>query len=151
MLKAIRVTLLALISSFVAMGAIANPTKQDAQALVEKAADFAVKSGKDQLITEVNKKEGAFNKGELYVFVYDLQGTLIADPVNKALVGQNNVAKPDAEGKLFRKEIVEVANQSGSGWVDYKFANPMSGKVEPKSSYVKKQGDVIIIAGIYVK
>ena len=151
MLKAIRVTLLAVISSFVAFGALASPTKQDAQALVENAAEFAVKSGKDQLIAEVNKKEGAFNKGELYVFVYDLQGTLIADPVNKSLVGQNNVGKPDAEGKLFRKEIVEVANQKGSGWVDYKFANPMSGKVEPKSSYVKKQGDVIIIAGIYVK
>lgn len=151
MLKAIRVTLLAVISSFVALGATAAPTKQDAQALVEKAAEYAVKSGKEQLLAEVNKKEGTFHQGELYVFIYDLKGTLIADPVNKALVGQNNVAKPDAEGKLFRKEIVELANQQGSGWVDYKFTNPVSGKVEPKSSFVKKQGDVIIIAGIYVK
>lgn len=152
MLKAIRSTLLAVVSSFVAVTAFAaNPTKQDAQALVEKAADYAAKSGKDQLITEVNKKDGAFNKGELYVFVYDLKGTLIADPVNQALLGQNNLAKPDAEGKFFRKEIVEVATQQGSGWVDYKYANPVSGKVEPKTSYVKKQGDVIIIAGVYLK
>jgi cytochrome c len=151
MLKAIRSTLLAVISSFVAVTASAAPTKQDAQALVEKAAQFAAQSGKDQLVSEVNKKDGSFHKGELYVVVYDLKGTMIADPVNKTLLGQNNLAKPDVDGKLFRKEFVEVANQQGSGWVDYKFVNPVSGKVEPKTSYVKKQGDVIIIAGVYLK
>ncbi len=151
MLKAIRSTLLAVISSLVAVTALASPTKQDAQALVEKAAEFAAQSGKDQLITEVNKKDGPFNQGELYVFVYDLKGTLIADPVNQSMLGQNNIAKPDAEGKLFRKAIVEVATQQGSGWVDYKYANPVSGKIEPKTSFVKKQGDVIIIAGVYLK
>lgn len=151
MLKSIRAVFLALVSSLVALVAVAGPNKQDAQALVEQAAQFAAKSGKDQLIAEVNKKDGPFNKGELYVFVYDLKGTLIADPVNQNLVGQNNLAKPDAEGKLFRKEFVDVATTQGSGWVEYKFANPVSGKVEPKASFVKKQGDIIIIAGIYLK
>jgi cytochrome c len=151
MLKAIRSTLLAMVSSLIALSAVAGPSKQDAQALVEQAAQFAAKSGKEQLIAEVNKKDGPFNKGELYVFVYDMKGTLIADPVNQNLVGQNNLAKPDAEGKLFRKEFVDVASQQGSGWVEYKYANPVSGKVEPKASYVKKQGDIIIIAGVYLK
>ncbi len=151
MLQAIRSMLLAMVSCLVALSAVAGPTKQDAQALVEQAAQFAAKSGKDQLIAEVNKKDGSFNKGELYVFVYDLKGTLIADPVNPSLVGQNNLAKPDAEGKLFRKEFVDVATQQGSGWVEYKYNNPVSGKVEPKASFVKKQGDIIIIAGVYLK
>jgi signal transduction histidine kinase len=151
MLKSIRTLCLALVSSVVALVAVAGPTKQDAQSLVEEAAQFAAKSGKDGLIAEVNKKDGAFNKGELYVFVYDLKGTLVADPVNPNLVGQNNLAKPDAEGKLFRKEFVEVATQKGSGWVEYKYNNPVSGKVEPKASFVKKQGDIIIIAGVYLK
>ena len=151
MLQAIRSMLLAMVSCLVALSAVAGPTKQDAQALVEQAAQFAAKSGKDKLIAEVNKKDRSFNKGELYVFVYDLKGTLIADPVNPSLVGQNNLAKPDAEGKLFRKEFVDVATQQGSGWVEYKYNNPVSGKVEPKASFVKKQGDIIIIAGVYLK
>lgn len=152
MIKMIRATLFALVASLATVGAhAASPTKSDAQAIVEKAAAFASTSGNDQLVAEVNKKDGEFNKGELYVFVYDLNGTLIADPINKALVGQNNTAKPDAEGKLFRKEFVETAKSQGSGWVDYKYMNPASGKVEPKTSYVKKQGDIVIIAGVYAK
>lgn len=152
MIKTLSAALVA-ITSFMLPATAANaaPTQQDAQAIVEQAANFAAANGKEKLIAEVNKKDGQFHKGELYVFVYDSTGTLIADPVNQALVGQNNVAKPDADGKLFRKEIVDVANAQGSGWVKYKFANPVSGKVEPKASYVKKQGDVIIIAGIYLK
>lgn len=153
MIKAIRTYLLILAAGLLPFTASAgpSPTKQDAQAIVEKAASFAAANGKDKLLAEVNNKAGAFNQGELYVFVYDLEGTLIADPVNPSLLGQNNLAKPDADGKLFRKEIVEVAKSKGKGWVDYKFTNPASGKVEPKASYVLKQGDVIIIAGIYVK
>ncbi len=154
MIKTLRATLFALVSSFALLSPsvhAASPTKADAQAIVEKAAAFASASGKDQLLAEVNKKDGQFNQGELYVFVYDLEGTLIADPINKSLLGQNNVAKPDAEGKLFRKEFVETAKTKGTGWVDYKYLNPTSGKVEPKTSYVKKQGDIIVIAGIYLK
>ena len=152
MIKFFRATLFAVMASLTALGAnAASPTKEDAQAIVEKAAAFATAGGNDKLVAEVNKKDGEFNKGELYVFVYDLNGTLIADPINKNLVGQNNVAKPDAEGKLFRKEFVETAKNQGSGWVDYKYLNPASGKVEPKVSYVKKQGDIVIIAGVYAK
>jgi cytochrome c len=151
MIKFLRASAFALLSSLVVMTAQANPTKADAQAIVEKAAAYATANSPDQLVAEVNKKDGEFNKGELYVFVYDMNGTLIADPINKNLVGQNNTAKPDAEGKMFRKEFVETAKTKGSGWVDYKYLNPVSGKVEPKISYVKKQGDLVIIAGIYLK
>jgi cytochrome c len=152
MIKAIRSFLFVVAAGLLPFAAsAASPTKQDAQALVEKAAQFAQANGKDKLVAEVNNKAGAFNQGELYVFVYDMNGTLIADPVNTNMVGQNNISKPDANGKLFRKEIVDVAKNQGKGWVEYSFNNPASGKVEPKASYVMKQGDVIIIAGIYVK
>jgi signal transduction histidine kinase len=151
MIKILSAALIALASFVMPVAASAAPTQDDAKNLVEKAASFAAANGKEKLVAEVNRKDGQFNQGELYVFVYDSTGTLIADPVNTSMLGQNNVAKPDADGKLFRKEIVDVANTQGSGWVKYKYANPVSGKVEPKASYVKKQGDVIIIAGVYLK
>jgi cytochrome c len=151
MFKALRTALFVLAAGLMPFVASAAPSKQDAQTIVEKAAAFATTNGNDKLIAEVNKKDGQFNQGELYVFVYDLEGTLIADPVNSNMLGQNNLAKPDADGKLFRKEFVEIAKSQGKGWVDYKFANPVSGKVEPKASYVLKQGNVIIIAGVYLK
>ena len=56
---------------------------------------------------------------------------------------------PDVDGKLYRKEMVTLAKTKGRGWVDYKYRNPVSGKVEPKTSYLAKTGDMIIICGIY--
>ena len=151
MIKAFRIALVALLVSLFSFPAFAGPGKPDAEAIVGKAVAFAVANGKDKLLAEVNKKDGQFNQGELYVFVYDLTGTMIAAPVNQEMVGKNNLDKPDAEGKLFRQEFLNVAKAQGSGWVEYKFKNPVSGKVEPKASFVKKQGDLIIIAGVYLK
>ena len=37
--------------------------------------------------------------------------------------------------------MVEIANGAGSGWVDYKWPNPQTNKIEDKSSYVEKMGD----------
>lgn len=152
MIKTLRIAALVLLTSLMPFAAnAAAPTKQEAQAIVDKAASYASANGADKLIAEANKKDGQFHQGELYVFVFDLNGTLIANPAYPNLVGKNEVEKPDADGKLFRKDILSVAKAQGSGWVDYKWMNPASGKVEPKTSYVKKQGDVIIGAGIYVK
>ena len=151
MIKTFRTALVVFLSFLVSFAAHAAADKQEAQALVEKAVAYAQTNGKDKLVTEVNKKNGPFHQGDLYVFVFDLDGTVIANPANPEVVGKNDIAKPDADGKLFRKDILNVAKTQGSGWVDYKWLNPTNGKVEPKTSYVKKQGDVIIGAGVYAK
>jgi signal transduction histidine kinase len=151
MLKTLRNSLLVLLMLIAPFSMAASPGREDAQAIVEKAVAFAEANGKDKLLAEVGKKGGPFHQGELYVFVFDETGTLLANPAAPDLVGKNDVAKPDADGKLFRKDILEVAKAKGSGWVDYKWKNPESGKVEPKVSYVKKQGDIIIGAGVYSK
>jgi signal transduction histidine kinase len=57
---------------------------------------------------------------------------------------------PDTDGKLFRKEIIELGkSKAEGGWVDYKYKNPASGKIEQKTSFVKKGGDLIFVCGIY--
>ena len=129
----------------------AQPGKQEAQAIVEKAVAYAAANGSDKLIAEANKKNGQFHQGDLYVFIFDETGTLLANPFSPDQVGKNDVDKPDADGKLFRKDILSIANEKGSGWVDYKWKNPTSGQLESKVSYVKKQGNVIIGAGAYSK
>jgi hypothetical protein len=56
---------------------------------------------------------------------------------------------PDANGKFFRKDVVELAKTKGVGWVDYKYKNPATNKVENKTTYLRKAGDVIICCGTY--
>ncbi len=130
-----------------ASGAVAS--QKDAKALVEKAAAFAKASGKDAALKEINLTKGQFDKGELYVFAYDMSGKIIAHPKNPKLIGKDLINVPDPDGKLFRKEIVDVAKTKGSGWVDYKYTNPETKKIEAKTTYVVKVGDMILCCGTY--
>ena len=123
--------------------------RDDAKALVKRAAAYVKYQGKEKALAEISTSKGMFDKGELYVFAYDLDGVMLAHPKNPALIGQNLIAVPDAEGKLFRKEIVEKAKSKGSGWVDYIYLNPETKRQEHKSTYFQKVGDIIICCGVY--
>lgn len=125
-----------------------EPTAKDAIALVEKAAEMIKKTSVDAVKAKIAAKDPELNKGELYVYLRSLDGTTLAHP-NPGLVGKNLIDVPDADGKVFRREIVELAKGKGKGWVDYKFKNPVSGKIEPKTTYIQRQGELIIEAGIY--
>ena len=123
--------------------------RNDAKALVKRAAAYVKYQGKEKALAEISTPKGMFDKGELYVFAYDLQGVMLAHPKNPALIGQNLIAVPDTEGKLFRKEIVEKAKSQGSGWVHYVYLNPETNKQEHKTTYFQKVGDVILCCGVY--
>ncbi len=144
-----KITLLILVglSSAVLLSCAAD--RNDAKALVKKAAAYVKYQGKEKAVAEISRPRGMFDKGELYVFAYDLQGVMIAHPKNPALIGQNLIAVPDSQGKLFRKEIVEKAKAKGTGWVDYVYLNPETNRQEHKTTYFQKVDDLILACGIY--
>jgi len=121
----------------------------EATALIEKSIAFYKANGKEKALAEVSNSGGQFVKGELYVFIWDLGGTVIAHGANQKLIGKDVSGLKDADGKLFVKEGVELGKSKGSGWVDYKWSNPVSKKIESKSTYVKKVDDMIFCCGIY--
>ena len=127
----------------------AGASQNEAKALVEKAAAFAEAKGKEAAIKEINLTRGQFDKGELYVFAYDLSGKVIAHPKNPKLIGKDLINVPDPDGKLFRKDIVAMAKTKGSGWVDYKYTNPETKKIEAKTTYLIKVSDMIFCCGTY--
>ena len=128
---------------------LAADEKQEATKLVESAIVFAKANGKDKALAEINTSKGTFDKGELYVFAYDMNGVVLAHPKNAKLVGKNMADMPDQDGKMFRKDIIAIAKQKGSGWVDYKYKNPESNKVEEKTTYFKAMDGVIYLCGVY--
>jgi signal transduction histidine kinase len=101
------------------------------------------------LIKEVNNKNPDFIKGDIYLYIRGMDGTVLAHPINPKLIGKNLLPLPDGNGKLFRKEIVELAQTKGKGWVDYRYNNPATKEMEDKSTYIVRSGDVILEAGIY--
>jgi cytochrome c len=136
-------------ASLLACGSVAaEASAADAVALAERGAQFMKANGKDEMIRRINGKDPAFNHGALYLAMRDLNGITLAHPTT-ALIGKDLLDVPDADGKLFRREMMAIANGKGTGWVDYKFRNPASGKVEAKTTYVLRAGDVALEAGIY--
>lgn len=138
-----------LLSALIALSSpVLAGEKEDATALVNEAA-VAVARDKSAAIAAISDKNGRYVKGELYVFVYDLSGVMVAHPINAKLIGKNLLDVPDADGKLFRKEILAGVQASGSASVAYKYKNPKSGLVEEKISFCKKAADLAVCAGYY--
>lgn len=126
-----------------------EPSKQEAVDMVKQAAAVINAGQKEKLIAEVNADNKTWHKGELYLIVLAADGSHLAHPTNSKLLGKSMLEVPDVGGKLFRQERVELAKTKGEGWVDYKYKNPENGKVEDKTLYVLKAGDVILSAGVY--
>ena len=144
---------LALPFTLVAPSAVAAElTEKDAIAMVERGAALMKAKGKDELIKRVNAKDPEFVQGELYISMRDAKtGIAVAHPYNPSIIGKNLTDVPDANGKKYRREFVEVAASKGKGWVDYMYKNPTSGKIEPKTTYVQKVDDLVLESGIYKK
>lgn len=139
---------LAMASAF----ATTEPTEKDAIAMAERGAAHMKAHGKEDLMKKLSAKDPAFVQGELYVDMRDLKtGIVLAHPINPSIVGKDLTDVPDPSGKKYRREIIELAAKSGKGWVDYMYKNPVSGKIEPKTTYILRVGDVVLEAGIYKK
>lgn len=128
------------------------------------ADDFADKGDAETLVGHVVKAIGADKAGtlksitakdkkwinkDLYPVVYGMDGKCLAHGQNEKQVGKDLIDLADADGKEFIKERVDLAKSKGKFWQDYKFTDPVTKKVLPKSAFCEKAGDVIVCAGVY--
>lgn len=126
--------------------AAGQATPDEAKALALKAADFLKANGPEKSWTAFNSAGGDFHDRDLYVFAQDNSCNVMAHGASAALVGKNLCSLKDVDGKTFSKEISEVKDQA---WVDYKWQNPTSKAVEPKTAYVVRVGDYVVGVGAY--
>jgi cytochrome c len=145
----------ALIATTLTLGANAwanEPTEKDAIAMCERGAALIKAKGKSEMMKRINAKDPDFVQGSLYIDMRDLHtGIVLAHPINASIVGKDLTDIPDANGKKYRREIIELAQAKGKGWVDYQYKNPTTNKIEPKTTYILKVDDIVLEAGIYKK
>lgn len=126
-------------------------TKDEAVAMVKKAVGFIKANGAEKAYAEFSNPKGQFVDRDLYIAVYDMNGKCLAHGANAKMIGRDLLDNKDVDGKEFVKERVEMMKKDPSGWQDYKFRNPTSNQVEPKSMYIERVNDVIVGCGIYKK
>ncbi|MFA5180762.1 MAG: cache domain-containing protein [Syntrophales bacterium] len=124
-------------------------TAKEAQDLVDKAIAYYKANGKDKAFAAINDPKGQFTKKDLYVFVIDFNSVMLAHGANKALIGKNLSELKDSKGKQFTYEMTQGAKTKGKGWQDYYWTNPTTKKIEAKSSYYQREGDMYFGCGIY--
>ena len=139
---------LALAGGF-ATAAESRATKEEAVAFVNRAVAYVKANGKDKALAEFNEPKGQFVDRELYIVVVDLQGTVLANGANRKLVGKNLLQVKDLDGKAFVKEEIEVATTKGSGWVEFRWNNPVTTKMEMRQLYLVKNDDYLIGSGVF--
>jgi methyl-accepting chemotaxis protein len=123
----------------------------EAAALVAQGVGFARNHGMQALVDDVNKLAGGrFIERDLYLMVIRAaDDVFIAHGNNPRTLGLGRQSK-DADGKAFVQEMVRVAKaKQQGGWVDYKWAHPITNEVLTKSSFVQLCGEVVLACGIY--
>jgi cytochrome c len=128
-----------------------NGTKEEAVQMVKKAIQFIQANGNEKAFDEFSNPTGSFVDRDLYITVYDMTGKCLAHGANQKMIGRDLIDNRDVDGKEFMKERVELMKTQQSAWQEFKFRNPVSNQIEPKSMYIERSGDLIVGCGIYKK
>ena len=126
-------------------------SKDEAVAMVQRVEDMFSEEGAAATFKAVSDPSTkAFHDRDLYPFIYDLSGVCVAHGARPALIGKNLIDIKDQDGNYLIREMIDLVKGPGSGWVDYKWPQPQTNKIEDKTSYVEKLGDNYFVGvGIY--
>ena len=120
---------------------------ENAKQLLNEAVAFYQANGKEKTFAEINNPDGQFRRGELYLFAYDSNGLILAHGADLKHIGNDMMSYQDANGKFFGREIMQVGESGGK--VDYVWHNPLTGKVQKKTSYIMLVDGLGFGCGIY--
>ena len=127
--------------------------RQDARAqavaLVKKAVAHIKSKGQKTALRDLCDPHGGFVNGEFYVAVNRNNGLCVAHGVKPHWVGQIHLDLRDADGKFFVREYIDIATKQGRGWLDFRWQNLVTGRVQEKSGDVELVDDLVVSRGIY--
>ncbi|MHA6125557.1 cache domain-containing protein [Pseudomonas fluorescens group sp. PF-1] len=122
---------------------------EQAMALLNKAAADLAKDEKGTL-SAINSLKGGYLQDDLYVFVVDLNTRrYVAHGTNLRLINTDFSKISDPEGKPVGEPMLALMAGQDYGEYDYRWKNPVTGKVEDKHAYLKKVGHFLVAVGYY--
>jgi len=122
-------------------------TEDRARTLAERAAAFLRNKGAAIALPVFTARREGFGAGDLYVFVFDLEGTLVAsggwpDQVGSRLPGDQLAGR-------YGPFLGIAESKRGRGWVHYSWYSPCTRTMQPKMSYIIRVGDYLVGVGVY--
>lgn len=90
-----------------------------------------------QEITDVIEELYGREDGTGYIFIYDFNGVVLSDPVQRENIGQNLYDIEDVNGVKVIKDLIDVSRSKDGGYIEYTWLKPTTGKQSSKVSYAK--------------
>ena len=138
-------------NSYPTGSAVAASADQDGapaytKAFVQQAMNLYVALGLEETVAYYNTRESI--DGQWYVFIIDENQTIIAHAPNPDLVDKH-VSKALGPNSYPTGSAVAASADQDGAWFDYTYANPASGVVETKHSWVVTHDGITFGSGWY--
>lgn len=142
---------LALLSMLLCSQLIAAEGEQEqrANALLERAAEFLKAEGERSFA--VFSRQGDFTESDLYVFVIDRSGVMVASGgPSRVLIGRNIASLLDDHLQETFQQVLAVEEADGVQVSEYRWLNWQQGKEERKKAFYRVVNDYIVAVGYYL-
>ena len=126
--------------------ALAAADDCDAKAMVGKGIVHILKVGPQQAAKDFMDPRKSFIRGSDYLLFYRYDGTCLALGARPEIAGNNRWDVHDPDGVYQIREMVKRA-KAGGGFVEYKYANPATGEVQKKRTWVRAVPDMDAFVG----
>ncbi len=147
-----RRAVLALAALCIAGSALAQDrgTRDEAKAMTDAAFEHIKKVGAEKAYDDFTNDKANWVKKDLYVMAYNSKAIALAHGANAKMVGKDLSGVKDANGVPIVNSLIGVASKGG-GWFDYEWADPVTKKVAPKSTFARTlpSGEGFIGVGVY--
>lgn len=128
---------------------IPHASGSQAQQLLSRAA-VALGKDPDGTVKAINNLSSDFREDDLYVFVVDsITGRYVAHGYNLRLVGIDFASIHDPAGKPVGEPIMALMRKSDAAKYDYRWKNPVTGRVDDKYALIQKVGHYLAVVGYY--
>ena len=117
-------------------------------ALVQRAVAHRQHTAKDSYLRDLTDATKGFCDRDMYVFALDENGRYVAFGGNPAKIGTRVQDIPGIDGHGLLQSIMNQADYE-PGWVEYDIANPTTGQVQSKMSFVQKLDGLYVGCGVY--
>ncbi len=121
-----------------------------AVALVKRAIAHIAAVGLQKACDDFDDPNGGFISDQFYVSVVHLNGARLANGMEPWKRGENILDIRDVDGKPYVRYMLTRARDNGFGWIQYKWKNPTTEKIELKTTYFEVAQGVVVNCGVYL-
>ncbi len=119
-----------------------------------KRAAALIKARGEAAFPELRRRDGEFVFNNTYVFVDNVNGVEVVNPMFPGIEGRNVLKLTNEEGRQIVKEYLDLVRKKGSGWIGYYWPKPGETKPAIKHTYVLgvKHGgkEYVVGCGVYL-